>query len=157
MAIAIASVLTPGNAAGNSEMSKVRQIEADFTEAEKNREIAELLLIGDESAAGKEYDRAIEAYEHVFLLEPNHVKASAKIDAVKKELLREGKSEAGVVEKVYAGEIQERVRRYMTELRGDLEAERIGRAKFTLRKILLLDPLNQEAQRIYESLEKKRV
>lgn len=135
-----------------AEQSQVERLAREFSEEEKQKQITELLLLGDQLVENKDYNRANEAYEQVFLLDPENIKASAKIDVLKKQMMQEGRDEASVVSKVYDEEIQERIRRYWEEIRENLRQKKIGRARLGLQKILLLNPMDRQAKELYEQL-----
>ena len=131
----------------------LQQVESDMIETEKKNQMEELFQLGDELLERKNYDRAVEAYEQVFVVDPENVRASAKIDMVKKQMMHEGRDETVVVDQVYEEEIQERLKNYWKQSRLFLKQGKIGQARFTIQKILLLDPLNREAQALYDKLE----
>lgn len=147
-------ILFPTKLKANPE--KIREIEAEFSKEEKNRQVKDLIMLGDQLKENKDYTRALEAYEHVFALDPENVRASAKIDLLKKEAEKENRSEAGVVGAVYEAEVQDKVHQYMKETKAYLEAEKMGQARLTLQKILLLDPFHKEAQELLNQLEGDR-
>lgn len=148
--------LLPTNLKADPDPAKIRELEAEFSKEEKKRQVKELIMLGDELIEVKDYQRALEAYEHVFTLDPENVRASAKIDLLKKQVGKEGKSEAGIVGAVYEEEIQNRIHQYMTETKEYLQAEKIGQARLSLQKILLLDPFHKEAQQLLTQLEGDR-
>ena len=127
----------------------------DYSAEEKKQKVKELLTLGDELFDQKIYDQALEAYEEVFTLDPKNRKASAKIDLLKEQMMKEGKDEAGVVNAVYEEEENERTKKYWAETRDYLKEHRYGQARFSLEKILLLDPFNEEAKDLYEKLKAK--
>ncbi|MBI4387968.1 MAG: hypothetical protein HY582_02870 [Candidatus Omnitrophica bacterium] len=145
---------TPGVSLADHDAPK--KLEQEYTQKEKEKQITELLELGDSLAEAKDYNYALAAYEQVFLLDPNHRKASAKIDLLKKRMAHEGRDETGVVKAVYDEEAKERVRKLWVEVRNCLNKERFGQARFALEKILLLDPENQEAQKLYQDLKQKQ-
>ncbi len=144
-------ILFPTTLKANPE--KIREIEAEFSREEKNRQVKDLLMLGDQLMDAKDYARSLEAYEHVFTLDPENVRASAKIDLLKKQIGKESKSEAGVVGAVYDSEIQGRIHQYMVDVKNYLQQEKISQARLSLQKILLLDPFHKEAQKLLNQLE----
>ncbi len=131
---------------------QVKKLAEEYTQEEKRQKGIELLNLGDELLDKKDYDEALATYEQVFLMDPENRKASAKIDILKKQMTKEGRSEAGVVKAVYEEESKQRVRGYWSETREYLKNKKYGQARLALEKILLLDPVNQEAQDLYEKL-----
>lgn len=146
-------ILWPAILKANPAPGKIHELEAEFSKEEKKRQVKELIVLGDELIEAKDYKRALEAYEHVFTLDPENLRASAKIDLLKKQVQKEGKNEAGIVGAVYEEEIQNRVHQYMTETKEYLQAEKLGQARLSLKKILLLDPFHKEAQQLLIQLE----
>ena len=126
-----------------------------MSKEEKRSMVDELFAEGDKHFDQKNYNLANAAYESVFLLDPDNVKASQKIDHLKKQMLLEGKSETQLVTRVYDSEIDLRVREYMKEAKVFIKEGKLGRARFTLQKLLLLDPLHEEAQKLYDQVAHK--
>lgn len=114
--------------------------------------IDQLLREGDQHLATKNYNLANQTYESVFLLEPNHQVASKRIDRLKKEMLGEGRSEAELVARVYDTELQERIGQYLEHARELTRKGKWGQARFALQKLLLLNPLHEEANRLYREV-----
>jgi len=139
----------------SKEMADVKKLAAEYSKEEKSREVKELLALGDEMRELRRYDDALIAYEQVFLFDPMHVQASAKLDLLKEQIRKEGKDEIGIVSGVYEEEIANRVREYWEEVRTLLEQEKYGQARFTLEKLLLLDSINEEAIKLHEMLQKR--
>jgi hypothetical protein len=69
----------------------VARLEQEFISEENESQIEDLLELGDELLERKLFERALEAYEQVFLLEPDHVAASARIDQLKEQMMHEGR------------------------------------------------------------------
>ena len=122
---------------------------------EKQSMADQLLVEGDRYMEAKNYDLANATYESVFLLDPNHREASKRIDRLKKQMKKEGKSEAGLVTRVYDAEIDMRVRQYLKEAKESMANHKWGKARFTLQKLLLINPLNEEARKLYAEVNQK--
>src|SRR3989338_9308247 len=122
---------------------------------EKQSMADQLLAEGDRYMEEKNYDLANATYESVFLLDPNHREASKRIDRLKKQMKKEGKSEAGLVTRVYDAEIDMRVRQYLKEAKESMANHKWGKARFTLQKLLLINPLNEEARKLYAEVNQK--
>ena len=146
---------TPTTGLSAPSEKKAHELAEEYTAQEKVRYAKELLQLGDEQFDQKNYDQALAAYEQVFLMDPENRKASAKIDILKKQMMKEGKDESSVVKKIYEEEANDRVRGYFAEAKEYLKSRKYGQARFTVEKILLLDPLNKEAQALYEELKNK--
>ena len=124
----------------------------ELSPEEKQTMIQELLREGDQYRIQKSYNLANAAYEEVFTLEPNHPIASRRIDELKKQMLREGKHETQIVEGMYGGEINMRTQQYRAQADAFLKEGKLGQARLTLQKLLLLDPLDDQAQKKYQEL-----
>ena len=138
-----------------NQKEAVQKLAEEYTDEEKIRYAQELLELGDQLFEQKNYEQALAAYEQVFLMDPENRRASAKIDILKKQMMKEGKDETGLVKEIYDEEAKERIRDYWIQARDYLKNQRYAQARFTLEKILLLDPLNQEAQDLYQKLKQK--
>ena len=117
--------------------------------------IQNLLKEGDEYFLEKKYDQANEAYEEVFLVEPGGLEASRKIDRLKKQLIQEGKKETEVVSSVYNEEIRTKVKLYWAQVNQFMEQGKIAQARFAVQKILMLNPFDEKAIRLYQDLQAK--
>jgi len=125
---------------------------------EEEREMIESFLNeGNEFFKVKEYDKANAAYERVFVLDPENIKASGRIDRLKKQMMAEGRSETELVTHVYDAEIEARSHYYWNKSQNLVREKKWGEARFTLEKILLLDPMNKEAEKLYKEVKAKTV
>jgi len=141
--------------ARDNAFEQVKKLEKEYSAERAETTIDQLLQLGDELRDEKKYKQALEAYEEVFTIDPGNVRASAKIDVVRQVMQREGKDETGIVKGVYEEEAKNKVISYWTEIRDYLKEEKYGQARFTLEKLLLLDPFNQEAIQLHETLSKR--
>ncbi len=105
----------------------------------------------------RQYDLALFAAEKVFIYEPNNREASFLIDDIKGEAIKNGKSESLFLSKMYQEEIGERVKKYRNEAQALASDNKDEQAKFTLQKILLLEPEDPEALSLMKSLQSKEV
>ena len=121
----------------------------------KKSMVKKLLVEGDQYAEGKNYNLANATYESVFLLEPNNVEASQRIDRLRKHMFKEGKSETELVTRVYDQEIEERTNIYLKQAKDFLAQGQRAQARFVLHKLLLINPLHSEANKLYKSLKKE--
>lgn len=133
-------------------MSDSKVIE-ELTPAEKQSMIQELMAEGDRYVDEKNYNLANAAYESIFLLDANHQGASERIDRLKKRMMKEGKSETDLVTRVYDSEIDMRVRTYLKQAKEFMENGKLGQARLALQKLLLINPLHDEAAKLYRELE----
>ena len=130
-------------------------IKDELTTEERKKMIDQLLVEGDQHLAAKNYNIANATYESIFLLEPNNTTASKRIDRLKKELLGEGRSETELITRVYDSEVEERVREYLERAKRLIAEQKWGQARFTLQKLLLLNPLHEEASKLYKEINQK--
>ncbi|MFZ5802091.1 MAG: hypothetical protein ACOY3K_03140 [Candidatus Omnitrophota bacterium] len=100
----------------------------------------------------REYDQAMLAAEKVFLYEAGSVKASELLDRIKKKAIQEGKGESLLLSRIYEDEMEIRSEMYLAQAKRWMSAKRWGGAKLALEKILLLDPENREALRLYQQI-----
>ena len=152
LAFVLVQTLTPGVVWAEDRDLETRKVVEELTESEKQEVIEELFNAGDEYVRHMEYDRANAAYEGVFLFDAEHIEASKRIDGLKKKMLSEGKEERKKMSAVYDAEIEVRVRLYWIKVEKYIAEGRLSRAKFTLEKILLIDPLDQRAKALYDQL-----
>ena len=131
------------------------QVLEEMNAEEKRSAVDELLTEGNQYFEQKNYNLANATYESVFLLDPDNIKASQKIDQLKKQMLKEGKSETQLVTRVYDSEIDLRTREYLKQAKAQIHEGKLGRARFTLQKLLLIDPLHEEAQKLYDETSQK--
>ena len=127
----------------------------ELNAGEKKLMIQKFLEEGDRYVVRKDYNRANATYERVFLLDHDNLDASKRIERLKKQMLKEGVLETELVSQVYDEEISGRVEEYLKLARILMEQEKWGEARFTLEKLLLIAPLHQEANRLYQVLKKK--
>lgn len=135
--------------------SSKRQIVEEMDRETKKNLMGELMMDGDRYLREKNYNLANASYESVFLLDPSNVEASNRIDRLKRHMVKEGRSETELVARIYDSEIDIRVREYLKQAKQLLEEEKWSQARFALQKLLLLNPLHEEAQKLYKSLEQR--
>ena len=136
--------------------SRSRSLVAEDLNSDERRDmVSQLLLEGDQYLGEKNYNLANASYESVFLLEPNHPEASKRIDGLKKHMLGEGRSETELVTRVYDEEIEERALGYLNQAKQLIAQQKWGQARFTLQKLLLIQPLHKEGRKLYESVNQK--
>lgn len=135
----------------NSQVEK-RPIVEEMSKEDKTEMLKALLAEGDRLAEQKDYNLANATYESVFLIEPGHVETSKRIDRLKKTMVKEGVSETQLVTRVYDEEIGARVRLYLTQAKKLIETGKLAQARFSLQKLLLIDPLHDEANQLYKQV-----
>lgn len=104
-----------------------------------------------------QYDLALFAAEKVFVYDPDNHEASLLIDDIKEEAIKNGKADTLFLSKMYKEEIAERVTKYRGEAQDLIQDDKSEQAKFTLQKILMLEPEDPEALRLFKNLQKKEV
>ena len=102
--------------------------------------------------SSKQYDLALFAAEKVFLYDADNPSASDLIDEIKRQALKEGKSETLFIHKMYEEEIADRLTKYRLDAEALFQEGRVGQAKFTLEKILLLEPDDPKALKLYQTV-----
>ena len=138
-----------------AEKSAKRPIVEELSSEEKEMMIKESLAEGDRLTERKEYNLANASYESVFVIEPNHIEASKRIDKLKKLMVKEGISETQLVTRVYDEEIEMRVRQYLAQAKDLIEQGKLAQARFNLQKLLLVSPLNEEGTKLYEQINQR--
>jgi len=105
------------------------------------------------------YAEASETAQEVFQYEPGNGRASKLIDKITGAQGKETEREGGLLRDMYRDEMTDRMEVYRREARRAMEEGRYGRARFALEKMLLLEPHDPEANRLYSTaltqLEKK--
>ncbi len=143
-------------AAIDEEIKSIEELDGK----ERMEWIAELISRGDRYKELKNFDLANAMYERVFLLDAENLQASKRIDQLKKEMLEDGQLETGIVGGAYDAEIEARLKVYWREAQQLIRDRRWGRARFALEKLLMLDPLHEEAsdwhKRLSEAIEEGR-
>ncbi len=102
-----------------------------------------------------QYDLALFAAEKVFVYDANNREASLLIDDIKDKAVKSGKADTLFLSKMYKEEVSERVKNYRSEAKQLLSEDKKEQAKFNLQKILLLEPEDPEALRLFSDLQKK--
>ena len=128
-----------------------------MTAKEKQEVIEQLLIEGEQYTKEKRYNLANASLESIFLLDPHHVKASERLDELKKQMINEGKYETQLVGQVYDAEIDIRVQAYWKQAKQLLADGKRAQARFALQKLLLIQPLHEEARKLYEELKTETV
>lgn len=135
-----------------AEISMRRPVVEELSKEEKVSMAKQLLSEGDRLVERKDYNLANATYESVFLVEPGHVEASRRIDRLKKIMVKEGVSETQLVTRVYDQEIEIRVEQYLNQAKKLIKDEKLAQARFNLQKLLLINPLHEEAGKLYKKL-----
>ncbi len=102
--------------------------------------------------AGKQYDLALFAAEKVFLYDGENVAASEMIDQIKSRALKEGKAETLFIHKMYKEEIVDRLQQYRQQAEELVSRGQYGQARFTVEKVLLLEPEDPQALALYQEI-----
>lgn len=129
----------------------------EMTVKEKQEVIEQLLIEGEQYTKEKRYNLANASFESIFLLDPHHVKASERLDELKKQMINEGKYETQLVGQVYDAEIDIRVQAYLRQAQQLFAEGKRAQARFVLQKLLLIQPLHEEARKLYEELKTETV
>lgn len=129
-----------------------QKLAEEFSKEAKLNHSTELMALGDQLAEQNNFEAALAAYEQVFVFDPGNTKASAKIDLLRKQMKKDQKNENGIVSAVYEQEAQDKIRNYWAKTQEYLQDRKMGQARFALEKILILDPMNEEARKLYDQI-----
>lgn len=129
-----------------------RPVVEELSKEEKVSMMKQLLEEGDRLVERKDYNLANATYESIFLIKPGHVEASKRIDRLKKRMVKEGVSETQLVTRVYDQEIEIRAKQYLNQAKELMKAGKLAQARFNLQKLLLINPLHEEANKLYKKL-----
>ena len=102
--------------------------------------------------AAKQYDLALFAAEKVFLYDGENAGASELIDQIKAKALKEGKAETLFIHKMYKEEITDRLQQYREQAEELVAQGQFGQARFTVEKVLLLEPEDPQALTLYQKI-----
>ncbi len=125
------------------ELPKTQTKEEVRTWIERGRTLLEL----------KRYEEALLATEKVFNYEEDNLEASRLMDRIRNEALKAGKAEELAQREIYQDEINDRVSGYTAQARAWIREGKWGAARLAVEKMLLLDPSNQEAQKLQKQIE----
>lgn len=138
-----------------AEFAEKRPVVEEMSKEEKKTMTDQLLTEGDRLVENKDYNLANATYESVFLVEPGHIETSKRIDRLKKLMVKEGVSETQLVTRVYDQEIDIRAKRYLRQAKDFMKQSKLGQARFNLQKLLLINPLHEEANKLYKEVNQK--
>lgn len=141
--------------AGQRE-TEVNKLIEEYTERERQDATKTWLERSEALLDAGRYGEALLAAEKVFLFDPENIQASRLMDQIRKEAYSAGKGESLAVERIYQGEIDVRAKIYLEQAQDWLELGRVGAARLALEKVLLLDPENAAALKLYEQIRTKR-
>lgn len=119
---------------------------------ERGSEIKTWLERSNALLACKEYDLALFAAEKVFIFDAENRQASELIDRIKDRAIKEGKADVLFLGKMYKEEITERLSLYRDQARALARDGHFGQARFTVEKILLLEPEDPQALSLYQNI-----
>lgn len=132
---------------------------AELSSREKQDVIQTLNERAEEYFQEGKYAEAAETVQEVFQYEPGNGRASKMLDKITGAQGKEVEREGGVLREMYRDEMTERMEMYRLEARRCIDHGRYGKARFALEKMLLLEPNDPEANRLYSmvlaQLEKK--
>ncbi|MBU9889594.1 MAG: hypothetical protein KTQ49_06975, partial [Candidatus Omnitrophica bacterium] len=77
---------------------------------------------------------------------------SEQIDRIKTAALKEGKAETLFIHKMYEEEIADRLRSYRGQAEDLVTRGQFGQARFTVEKVLLLEPEDPQALALYQKI-----
>ncbi len=135
--------------------AKTELAEDDMSERERRDAIQTLVERGEAFFQQGQYAEAADAAQEIFRYESGNGQASKLIDRISQAERKEAKREEGVLRDVYRGEMTDRMDAYRREAQQAMDAERWGRARFAIEKMLLLEPSDAEANRLYDVVNSK--
>ncbi len=124
----------------------------EMDDDEKQNEIKTWMERSRALFAAKQYDLALFAAEKVFLYDGESAIASELIDQIKAKALKEGKAETLFVHKMYKEEISDRLQQYRQQAEDLVTKGQFGQARFTVEKVLLLEPEDPQALTLYQRI-----
>jgi tetratricopeptide (TPR) repeat protein len=130
----------------SEELSKTEKEDAVKTWLERAQALLDI----------RQYDQALLAAEKVFLYDAENLQASQLIDRIKKKAYEERKGDSLVLKQMYQGEIQTRISAYKDQAKTWIESGKWGAARLAVEKILLLEPEDREALRLYDKIKEHR-
>ena len=102
-----------------------------------------------------QYEEAMNAAETVFTFDPQNIKASKLVDAIRAEALNGKIEDKEFLKRMHGDELDERVVRYKAEARRRLNEGRLGAAELSIKKALLISSEDKEANQIYKQIKAK--
>jgi tetratricopeptide (TPR) repeat protein len=100
-----------------------------------------------------QYDLALFAAEKVFIYDSNNEAASEWIDQIRAKALKEGKADTLFIHKMYKNEIADRLEQYRVQAEELADQGQLGKAQFTIEKILMLEPDDPKALSLLQKIE----
>lgn len=104
----------------------------------------------------EQYEQAMRAAEKVFIYDPDSWQASELLDEIRNEAFAAGKEQSLIVSQVTHTEIQDRVTKYHQQAEEAMRKGRLGEARLTLDKLLLLSPEDDKALKLREEIRAKQ-
>ena len=132
----------------------LRLKEADAKE--RKRVIQSLLEEGHAWLRQSEYDRAVETFEKVFLLDSLNVKASKGIDKAKTQLIQEKRAEDKTFADQYERDARSAVESEWEKANTLLAQGQTGEARHHFERVLFLDPSHRGARRALQSITQRK-
>ena len=127
-----------------------------FSNDQKKKIINNLFLKANAWLNQNQYDRAVETFEQIFLLDPLNVKASRGIDKARHQLIHEKKKEDKVLSKIDKNENNEIIQLELEHAESALENGLRTQAQIHMDRILLIDPENHEAKKLLQRLKEEK-
>ncbi len=143
-------------AAQGKEWTSNELLSGNFSSDQKEKIINDLLLKANAWLEQGEYDRAVETFEKIFLLDPLHAKASRGIDKARRRLIEEKEKEEEVLSRINENENVETIQLELEHAENALENGQSAQARVHLNRILLIDSENREAKKLLHRLEEKK-
>ncbi len=132
------------------------QTPEELAEDEKNDAIKTGMERGRSLLEIGEFDEAARAVESVFQYDAQHRGASALMDEIKNEAMKQGKRESSDYSEIVHSEVEGRSFRYKQQARTWIEAGKWGGARLAVEKALMLNPEDEEALDLLKQIKAQR-
>ncbi|MBI4398137.1 MAG: hypothetical protein HY586_03330 [Candidatus Omnitrophica bacterium] len=131
---------------------KLISLQGQMSRDEKKEWIRRFLVEGDRLAGLGLYDLAVEEYEKVFLLEPDHRKASGRIDAAKRNFIKNQKQIWKDEDRWIEEQYQKRTEMLLGQVEQFIGAKNYSSARRLLERLMRLEPRNKRAKELWRKL-----
>lgn len=139
--------------AAERDWSVSELIQGEFDSDRRKQIIQELLGRGQIWLNDGDYDRAVEAFEKVFILDPVNAKASKGIDRARKELIHARKVEQKEELEEYGSENHDLIDKEFNRALAYIKKGELERAKIHLEQVMLIDPEHREARKLLRQIQ----
>lgn len=129
------------------------RIPEELSDSDKDDQIRTWLERASSLLRQKQYSQAMAAAEEVFTLDPENVKASKLVDAIRTEALNGQVGDKKFLKEMREDELSVRAERYKRDAEAFLAKGQFGAAELSIKKVLLIFPEDKEANQIYQRIQ----